>query len=136
MINLFNKDFNFLHCKILSISTMVSEFYVMLIKQNWHSLNNDVSCCSGISFKMIMHYSLNIGEILRKISDLDIFSLFCLSATWIDLIDWLDRVLRRIWNISAMYRRLLLKSNQLWNYAVSLAALTNLLFVEIYWNGL
>ena len=51
--------------------------------------------------------------------------------------DWLDIVLRRIGNISAMKRRrFLVKSSQLWNFEISLAAFTSLLFIESQWNGL
>ena len=53
------------------------------------------------------------------------------------MIDWLDSVLRRIGNISAIQRRRqLVKSDQFWNFKVSLEALMNLLFYEIQWNGL
>ena len=52
------------------------------------------------------------------------------------LIDWLDKVLRRIGNISAKKRRwLLVKCDQFWNFKVSLAALTSLLFIVIQYNG-
>ena len=53
------------------------------------------------------------------------------------LIDWLDRVLHQIGNISAMLRRrLLVKCDQVWRFEVSLAALTSLLFIEIKQNSL
>ena len=56
--------------------------------------------------------------------------------TFLD-IDWLDRVLRPIGNISAMQRRrLLVQCDQLWSFEVSLAALTSVLFIEFQWNGL
>ena len=48
------------------------------------------------------------------------------------IVDWFDSVSRRIGNISAIKRRrLLVKCDQFWNFEVSLAALTSLLFIEI-----
>ena len=53
------------------------------------------------------------------------------------LIDWLDDVLRLIGNISAIKRRRqLIKSDQFWNFQVSLAALTTHFFIDIQWNGI
>ena len=50
--------------------------------------------------------------------------------------NWLDSVLRRIGNISAIYRRLFVNIDQFGNFEVSLAVLTSLLFFEIQWKGL
>ena len=47
------------------------------------------------------------------------------------MMDWLDKVLRRIGNISAMKRRWLLVKCDQFNFKVSQAALTSLLFIEI-----
>ena len=53
----------------------------------------------------------------------------------ISLIHWLDSILHRIGNISAIYRqRLLIKSDQFGNFEVTLAALTSLLFFVIQWT--
>ena len=49
------------------------------------------------------------------------------------MIEWLDRVLLRIGNISAMHDG---GDNMLNVINVSLAALTSLLCIEIQWNGL
>ena len=53
------------------------------------------------------------------------------------MIDWLDRVLPRIVNISTMLRRrLLVKYDHFWNCEVSLEVHTSLYFIQIQWNGL
>ena len=52
-------------------------------------------------------------------------------------IDWLESVIRPIGNISTIKQRgLLFKGDQFWNFEVSIAALTSLLFIEIQYNGL
>ena len=53
----------------------------------------------------------------------------------ISLIHWLDSILHRIGNISAIYRQqLLIKSDQFGNFEVTLAASTSLLFFVIQWT--
>ena len=98
----------------------------------------DLSICFLLYFIRI-YFSFPCSEYSAfKIGSFSLLT-FVRSVTWLRLfyyIDWYYSVLRRIGNISAILRRrLIINGDHLWNFEVSLAALSSLdYFIKIIVN--